>query len=77
MRRGIFLSVAIALMLAVVTSARGETIAPVSAPMKSDLKQVLTRLQRHYRDTKSFSAKFNEEISTVEEFARRFVKAAS
>src|SRR5713226_2656192 len=65
MRRGIFLGVAIALMLAVVTPARGETIAPVSAPMKSDLKQVLSRLQRHYRDTNSFSAKFNEEITTV------------
>ena len=51
--------------MAIVTPAHGETIAPVSAPMKSDLKQVLSRLQRHYRDTNSFSAKFNEEITTV------------
>ncbi len=65
MRRGIFSTIAIALVVTIVSPARGETIAPVSAPMKSDLKQVLTRLQRHYRDTNSFSAKFNEEISTV------------
>src|SRR5229473_1049211 len=65
MRRGMFSTIAIALVVTIVSPARGETIAPVSAPMKSDLKQVLTRLQRHYRDTKSFSAKFNEEISTV------------
>jgi outer membrane lipoprotein carrier protein len=65
MRRGIFSTIAVALMVAVVTPARGETIAPVSAPVRSDLKQVLTRLQRHYRETNSFSAKFNEEISTV------------
>ena len=36
-----------------------------SAPGGKDLKQVLDRLQRHYRDTRSFSAKFNEEIATV------------
>src|SRR6266481_9788400 len=65
MRRTIFPVLALALALAVVTPARGETIAPVSAPVKSDLKQVLSRLQRHYRDTNSFSAKFNEEIATV------------
>jgi outer membrane lipoprotein carrier protein len=65
MRRGIFSGTAIALMLAVVTPARGETIAPVSAPARSGLKQVLARLQRHYRDTNSFSAKFNEVITTV------------
>lgn len=65
MRSGIFLGIAISLTVAVVTPARGETIAPVSAPVKSDLKQVLNRLQRHYRDTNSFSAKFNEVITTV------------
>ena len=65
MRRTIFPVLAFALAMAIVTPAHGETIAPVSAPMKSDLKQVLSRLQRHYRDTNSFSAKFNEEITTV------------
>ena len=65
MRRTIFPVLALALAIAIVTPAHGETIAPVSAPMKSDLKQVLSRLQRHYRDTNSFSAKFNEEITTV------------
>ena len=65
MRRTIFPVLALALAMAIVTAAHGETIAPVSAPMKSDLKQVLSRLQRHYRDTNSFSAKFNEEIATV------------
>src|SRR5260370_678984 len=65
MRRGILPTIAIALTMAIVTPARSETIAPVSAPVRSDLKQVLTRLQRHYRDTNSFSAKFNEEITTV------------
>ena len=65
MRRTIFPVLALALAMAIVTPAHGETIAPVSAPMKSDLKQVLSRLQRHYRDTNSFSAKFNEEITTV------------
>ena len=65
MRRTIFPVLALALAIAILTPAHGETIAPVSAPMKSDLKQVLSRLQRHYRDTNSFSAKFNEEITTV------------
>ena len=65
MRRTIFLAIAIALMATVVTPAHSETIAQVSAPVNSDLKQVLTRLQRHYRDTNSFSAKFNEVITTV------------
>ena len=37
---------------------------PVRAVSK-DLKQVLDRLQRHYHDTNSFTAKFNEEIATV------------
>jgi outer membrane lipoprotein carrier protein len=42
-----------------------ETMAPSGAPVSKDLKQALDRLQRHYRDTKSFSAKFNEEIAAV------------
>src|SRR5579863_84262 len=68
MRSGIF-AVAFALILAVVTSARAENIAPVSAPAttssRGGLKQVLDRLQKHYRDTNSFSAKFHEEVTTV------------
>jgi outer membrane lipoprotein carrier protein len=69
MRSGIFPAIAFGLMLAVVSPARGENIAPVSAPgnasQKSGLKQVLDRLQKHYRDTNSFSAKFHEEVTTV------------
>jgi outer membrane lipoprotein carrier protein len=56
---------AIALLLAIGVSAHSETMAPSGSPVGKDLKQVLDRLQRHYRDTNSFSAKFNEEISTV------------
>ncbi len=64
MRSGIFL--AIALALTVGTPTHAENVTPVSAPASSSgLKQVLDRLQRHYRDTNSFSAKFNEEITTV------------
>ena len=55
---------AILISLMVVAPARSDTAAPNGAPGK-DLKQVLDRLQRHYRDTRSFSAKFNEEIATV------------
>jgi outer membrane lipoprotein carrier protein len=65
MRSTIFLAIAIALMVTVVTPAHSETVAHVSAPSNSDLKQVLSRLQRHYRDTNSFSAKFNEVVTTV------------
>ena len=56
---------AIVMMLAIAAPARSETIAPSGAPVSKDLKQVLDRLQRHYRDTNSFSAKFSEEIATV------------
>jgi outer membrane lipoprotein carrier protein len=42
-----------------------ETMAPSGPPVAKDLKQALDRLQRHYRDTNSFTAKFNEEIATV------------
>ena len=55
---------AIAVFLAV-APLHSETMAPSGAPVSKDLKQVLDRLQRHYRDTKSFSAKFNEEIAAV------------
>ena len=65
MRRTIFPVLALALALAIVTPAHGETIAPFIAPTRSDLNLVLSRLQRHYRDTNSFSAKFNEVITTV------------
>src|SRR5258708_1035892 len=58
---GLFLLIALSLA----RIGKAENIAPVSAPNRSELKQVLDRLQRHYRDTNSFSAKFNEEITTV------------
>jgi outer membrane lipoprotein carrier protein len=44
---------------------RSETMAPAGPPVSKDLKHVLDRLQRHYHDTNSFTAKFNEEIATV------------
>ncbi|HEY6299039.1 MAG TPA: outer membrane lipoprotein carrier protein LolA [Candidatus Binatus sp.] len=55
------------LLVVVAAAAPGqcETMAPAGAPVSKDLKQVLDRLQRHYRDTNSFTAKFNEEIATV------------
>jgi outer membrane lipoprotein carrier protein len=55
---------AIAVFLAAVPL-HSETMAPSGAPVSKDLKQVLDRLQRHYRDTNSFTAKFNEEVATV------------
>lgn len=55
---------AILISLMVVAPARSDALPLNGAPSK-DLKQVLDRLQRHYRDTRSFSAKFNEEIATV------------
>ena len=42
-----------------------ETMVSGGAPVSKDLKQVLDRLQRHYHDTNSFTAKFNEEIAAV------------
>ena len=44
---------------------QSDTMAAQGAPPSTELKQVLDRLQRHYRETRSFSAKFNEEIATV------------
>jgi outer membrane lipoprotein carrier protein len=65
MRCAIFSAIAFAIAIAVVTPALAETNAPVSATSSGDLKQVLDRLQRHYRATNSFTAKFNEEVTTV------------
>jgi outer membrane lipoprotein carrier protein len=56
---------ATAVILAGAVPAHCETIAPSGAPASQDLKPVLDRLQHHYRDTNSFSAKFNEEVATV------------
>ena len=56
---------AMVIFLAASAPVRSETIAPAGAPVSKDLKHVLDRLQRHYRDTNSFSAKFSEEIATV------------
>jgi len=44
---------------------RSETMALADAFSSRDLPQVLDRLQRHYHETNSFTAKFNEEIATV------------
>ena len=56
---------AILMMFVTAAPARSETIAPAGPPVSKELKHVLDRLQRHYRDTRSFSAKFSEEIATV------------
>ena len=56
---------AIALLILVAAPARLETIAVADAPVSKDLKRVLDRLQKHYHDTYSFTANFNEEIATV------------
>jgi outer membrane lipoprotein carrier protein len=44
---------------------RSETMALADAFSSKDLQQVLDRLQQHYHDTNSFTAKFNEEVATV------------
>jgi outer membrane lipoprotein carrier protein len=44
---------------------RADTLPPNGGTSSKDLKQVLDRLQLHYRDTNSFSAKFNEQIGSV------------
>jgi outer membrane lipoprotein carrier protein len=62
---------AIALLLAIGAPVHSETMAPSGPPVSKDLKQVLDRLQRHYRDTNSFSAKFSEEVTTVGAPARK------
>ena len=53
------------MLLVAAAPLHSETIAPNGAPVSKDLKQVLDRLQGHYHDTNSFTAKFNEEIATV------------
>ena len=55
----------IVMMLVTAAGVRAETMAPAGEPASTDLKQALDRLQRHYHDTNSFTAKFNEEIATV------------
>jgi outer membrane lipoprotein carrier protein len=69
-RKGFFREVWLALFAAIVTllaavPLHSETMAPNGPPVAKDLKQALDRLQRHYRDTNSFTAKFNEEIAAV------------
>jgi outer membrane lipoprotein carrier protein len=56
---------AILIGLAASATVRPETTVSSSAPASEELKQVLDHLQRHYRATRSFSAKFNEEIAAV------------
>ena len=56
---------AFVLLILAAAPARLETMAPAGPPVSKDLKRVLDRLQKHYHDTKSFTAKFNEEIATV------------
>ena len=55
---------AILISLAASAVVRSETMVG-SASGGKDLKQVLDHLQHHYRDTRSFSAKFGEEIAAV------------
>ena len=55
----------IVLLILAAAPVRLETMAPAGPPVSKDLKRVLDRLQKHYHDTKSFTAKFNEEIATV------------
>jgi outer membrane lipoprotein carrier protein len=55
----------IVVCLVAAASVRAETMVSADAPVSKDLKQVLDRLQRHYHDTNSFTAKFNEEIAAV------------
>jgi chaperone LolA len=63
MCKAIFL--AIVMCLAAAATVRCETIALPAAPAGKDLQHALDRLQRHYRDTNSFTAKFSEEIAAV------------
>ena len=56
---------AVVMLLIAPASIRSETMAPAGPPPSKELKQALDRLQKHYHDTNSFTAKFNEEITTV------------
>ena len=58
------IEVAIVLLLAIAPANADGTVA-AKTPVNHELRQVLDRLQRHYHDTNSFSAKFSEEINTV------------
>jgi len=53
------------ILLVAAAPVRSETMAPAGPPVSKDLKQALDLLQRHYHDTNSFTANFNEEIATV------------
>jgi outer membrane lipoprotein carrier protein len=55
---------AVAITLAASLVARAETTSS-NAAGGQDLKQVLDGLQSHYRETRSFSAKFSEELASV------------
>ncbi len=55
----------VVILFVAAAAAQSETMAPAGAPVSKDLKLVLDRLQRHYHDTNSFKANFNEEIATV------------
>jgi outer membrane lipoprotein carrier protein len=55
----------IVMMFVAAVAARSETMAPSGPPVSKDLRQALDRLQQHYHDTNSFTAKFNEEIATA------------
>jgi outer membrane lipoprotein carrier protein len=62
---------ALVMFLAIAAPVHSETMAPAGPPVSKNLKQVLDRLQRHYRDTNSFSANFSEEITAVGAPARK------
>jgi outer membrane lipoprotein carrier protein len=64
-RRVLLAFAAIFVVLLAAAPLHSDTIAPSGPPVSKDLKQALDRLQRHYRDTHSFTAKFNEEVATV------------
>jgi len=55
----------VVILLAAAVAVRSDTNPPAGAPASPELKHVLDRLQHHYRNTNSFSAKFSEEIATV------------
>jgi outer membrane lipoprotein carrier protein len=61
----------IALLLVATAPARSETMALAGPAPSRELKQALDRLQKHYHDTNSFTAKFNEEITSVGAPARK------
>jgi outer membrane lipoprotein carrier protein len=55
----------IAMLLLATVPARSETMAAAGPPPSKELKHTLDRLQKHYHDTNSFTAKFSEEITTA------------